>query len=402
VLRGTNLANGKTATWSGTKKFTGSAPDGLVTSLDGSSYLNLTSVGLYNPATTGVTLAFFSRNATPASVGGTLRITPSSGGNTFCAVRGTNSTYRLGAGYATGGTLPMHAGIAIAAAGTRERTVITCANGLTSTTAADYEIWVNGTKYTTSGPVAFGAQTAGNTYFGWDGADSKYPGDIDELVVFEGKLSDAEVTEYFRNPYQMYARPAARVWFGAAAAGGGVTLTVADAAHAHAADAITLASASDIAVADSAHAHTSDALTLSASGATALAVADAAHLHTVDGLVLSSDALLTIQAALHAHASDLVTLSASGAPALLISDQLHAHTADGVALTVSAWLVVANAMHAHSSANVVLAEGGADVALDAPLFDRVAAAAAGRLGSPIVVIGNRRIGGSGIGGPAAH
>lgn len=219
VLRGTNLVNGKTATWSGTKKFTGRAPDGLVTSLDGSSYLDLTSVGLYNPATTGVTLAFFSRNATPAGVGGTLRITPSSGGNTFCAVRGTNTTYRLGAGYATGGTLPVHAGIAIAAAGTPERTVITCANGLTSTTAADYEIWVNGTKYTTSGSVTFGAQTAGNTYFGWDGADSKYPGNIDELVVFEGKLSDAEVREYFRNPYQMYARPATRIWFGVSAAG---------------------------------------------------------------------------------------------------------------------------------------------------------------------------------------
>lgn len=402
VLRGVNLVNGKTATWSGTKKFTGRAPDGLVTSLDGSSYLNLGSVGLYAPATAPVTLAFFSRNGTPASVGGTLRITPDSGANTFCAIRGTSASYRLGAGYATGGTLPMYAGAPVAASGVAERTVITCLNGLTSTTSTDFEVWINGTKYTTSGPIAFAAQTAGATYFGWDGADSKYPGSLDELLVIEGALSDAEVAEYFRNPYQMYARPAARVWFGAAAAGGGVTLTMADAMHGHASDAVALTTSAALFVADAAHAHTSDALTLSASGATALTVADAAHAHTADGLVLSSSALLTIQAALHTHASDLVTLSTSGAPALLISDQLHAHTADGVALTVSAWLVVGNAMHAHSSANVVLAEGGADVALDAPLFDRVAAAAAGRLGSPIVVIGNRRIGGSGIGGPAAH
>lgn len=213
--------------------------------------------------------------------------------------------------------------------------------------------------------------------------------------------SDMLARDVSTNPWLIFDPQ--RIWVPvSAAAGGSVSLTVADAAHGHVSDAVVLTTADALAVADAAHAHTSDALTLSASGATALAVADAAHLHTVDGLVLSSDALLTIQAALHAHASDLVTLSTSGAPALLISDQLHAHTADGVALTVSAWLVVANAMHAHSSANVVLAESGADVALDAPLFDRVAAAAAGRLGSPIVVIGNRRIGGSGIGGPAAH
>lgn len=229
VLRGVNLANGRVATWNGTRKFAGGAPDGVVTSLDGSSYLDLTNVGLYAPATAPVTLAFFSRNATPASVGGTLRITPSSGGNTFCAIRGTNSSYRLGAGYATGGTLPMFTGAAVAASGVAERTVITCANGLTSTTSTDFEVWINGAKYTTSGPIAFGAQTAGATYFGWDGADSKYPGSIDELIVFEGKLSDSEVAEYFRNPYQMYARPAARVWVVAATSGAGngagVTLT---------------------------------------------------------------------------------------------------------------------------------------------------------------------------------
>lgn len=357
VLRGVNLVNGKTATWSGTKTFVGRAPDGLVTSLNGSSYLDLGSVGLYAPATAPVTLAFFSRNATPASVGGTLRITPSSGANTFCAIRGTNASYRLGAGYATGGTLPMHAGAPIAASGVAERTVITCLNGLTSTTATDYEVWINGTKYTTTGPIAFAAQTAGATYFGWDGADSKYPGSLDELLVIEGALSDAEVANYFRAPYQIYSRPLARMWFVAAAAGGGVTLTMADALHGHVSDAVVLTAADVLTVADAAHAHTSDALTLSASGATALAVADAAHSHTVDGLILSSSALLIIQAALHTHASDLVTLSTSGAPALLISDQLHAHTSDGLALTVSAWLVVANSAHGHIVPNVVITTG---------------------------------------------
>ena len=331
VLRGVNLANGKTATWSGTKKFSGRAPDGLLTSLDGSSNLDLTNIGLYNPASTGVTLAFVARNGTPASVGGTLRITPSSGGNTFCAIRGTNTSYRLGAGYATGGTLPMFTGAAVAASGVAERTVITCANGLTSTTSTDYEVWINGTKYTTSGPIAFAAQTAGATYFGWDGADSKFPGTLDELAVFEGALSDAEVAEYFRNPYQMYARPASRVWFGAAAAGGGVTLTIADAAHAHAADAITLASASDLAVADSAHAHTSEVPALSAD--TSISVQDQAHAHTDGGpLDLSGVPSLAVDAVAHGHTSDAITLSSESL--LAIADALHGHTSTSVVLVL--------------------------------------------------------------------
>lgn len=220
ILRGVNLANGRVAAWSGTKKFAADARDGLVTSLNGSSYLILTDVGLYAPATNPVTIAYFSRNATPASVGGTLRITPSSGGNTFCAIRGTSSTYRLGAGYASGGILPVFTTAPIASTGVAERTVITCANGLTSTTSTDFEVWLNGTKYTTSGTLSFAAQTAGATYFGWDGADSKYPGTIDELVIFDGKLSNAEVTEYFRNPYQMYTRPAARIWVSSGSSSG--------------------------------------------------------------------------------------------------------------------------------------------------------------------------------------
>lgn len=204
VVGGVNIANGKVGTISGTRA-AGVTADGSFMSLDGSSYLNLTSVGLYAPATAPVTLAFYSRTGTPASVGGTLRISPTGASNAFCAIRGTSPSYRLGAGYASGGTLPMHSGIGLATSNTVERTVITCANGLTSTTAADYEIWVNGTKYTTSGPIAFGAQTAGNTYLGWDGADSKFPGYIDELAVFAGALSDAEVLAYFAAPYQMLA-----------------------------------------------------------------------------------------------------------------------------------------------------------------------------------------------------
>ena len=165
-----------------------------------------------------------------------------------------------------------------------------------------------------------------------------------------------------------------------AAGGGSVSLIVADATHAHAADSLTLTAASALAVADATHSHAADNITLSVAGATnltvadalhghaadalaltsahALIVADATHGHTVDGLTLTAASVLAIQEALHAHAADNVTLDASGAVNLLLADGLHAHTVDGVALTVAAWLTVADALHGHAADNVVLTFGG--------------------------------------------
>ncbi len=156
------------------------------------------------------------------------------------------------------------------------------------------------------------------------------------------------------------------------------TLAIADAAHVHTADTLVLTTDSALAIDDALHAHTADNLTLGITGATNLVaqdadhahtvdvialtsatdllIADAAHAHTVDGLTLTADSLLAIQDALHAHDADNVDLT--DAPALLIADGLHAHTADGLALTVDVWLVIADAQHDHTAGNVALTISG--------------------------------------------
>ena len=118
------------------------------------------------------------------------------------------------------------------------------------------------------------------------------------------------------------------------------------------------ASSVTLSIADATHAHSAEAVVLGVTGATTLTVADAAHAHTVDGITLSAQSVLAIQDALHAHAADGITLDASGAAVLLLADALHAHAADGVALTVDAWLVVADAVHTHAADSVVLVASG--------------------------------------------
>lgn len=90
-------------------------------------------------------------------------------------------------------------------------------------------------------------------------------------------------------------------------ADGSASLVIADASHAHTADALTLTTSSALAVADATQAHTADNVTLALGGAV-LVVADALHDHTADNLTLTIVPGLVIQDALHAHTADGVTL----------------------------------------------------------------------------------------------
>lgn len=119
------------------------------------------------------------------------------------------------------------------------------------------------------------------------------------------------------------------LWALQPAAVSGVTLTVADAAHAHAVDAPTLTQAHTLAVADAAHVHSADALALTQ--VHVLAVADAAHSHAVDALTLAQTHLL------------------------LVTDVSHGHTTDAIALTQAHTLVVADAIHVHMADIIVMA-----------------------------------------------
>lgn len=151
----------------------------------------------------------------------------------------------------------------------------------------------------------------------------------------------------WRKPWEIF-RPAQRRV--PVSAGGAADLTLADASHAHAADSLSLTTASTLTIADATHAHTAEALSLTT--ASTLAVADALHDHAAEGLALTTESLLALQDALHDHAADAPELLSGSS--LLIAEALQAHTADGLALVVDAYLTVANAGHGHTADALVL------------------------------------------------
>lgn len=142
------------------------------------------------------------------------------------------------------------------------------------------------------------------------------------------------------------------LWALQPAAVSGVTLTVADAAHAHAVDAPTLTQAHALAVADAAHGHTADAPTLTQ--AHSLTVADATHAHAVDAPTLTQAHTLVVDDAAHGHAVDNVDLS--GTVTLVVADATHAHAADAPSLTQAHTLAVADAAHVHSADALALTQ----------------------------------------------
>jgi len=161
-------------------------------------------------------------------------------------------------------------------------------------------------------------------------------------------LSDTEMRDVMLAVWQRMLAPR-RIWV-PVSAGGAADLTLADASHAHAADSLSLTTASTLTIADATHAHTAEALSLTT--ASTLAVADALHDHAAEGLALTTESLLALQDALHDHAADAPELLSGSS--LLIAEALQAHTADGLALVVDAYLTVANAGHGHTADALVL------------------------------------------------
>jgi len=153
-----------------------------------------------------------------------------------------------------------------------------------------------------------------------------------------------------------------------------VSISIADSAHAHAADGLTLAQVHSLIVAAATHTHTADNATLTslvellinaathahtADAATlsqlhTLLVNEASHAHTADGLTLAQVHQLIIAAAAHAHLADAPTISQ--VHTLLVDAAAHGHSAENVTLLVTALLDIANAAHGHTAANVALSQ----------------------------------------------
>ena len=169
-------------------------------------------------------------------------------------------------------------------------------------------------------------------------------------------LSQDEHEALVDNPWQFLRAYQRRIYVPTGA--GPVSLLINDGAHAHAADAVLLSQVHGLSLADSAHTHTADNLTLS--GAALLVLSDGAHGHTAESLTLSQVHTLALADATHAHSVQNVVLAAAGT--LDVAAGMHGHLADGLALTQLHVLLVASGVHAHS-ADALNLSGAADLVL---------------------------------------
>lgn len=122
------------------------------------------------------------------------------------------------------------------------------------------------------------------------------------------------------------------------------TLVVAEALHAHAVDNLGLTQKHTLAPAESVHAHTADVPTVSFGYV--LIVGEATHAHAPDNLDLVQKNTLAVAEALHAHEADPADLTQKHT--LAADEALHAHGAEAPVITTSTPLVPAEATHAHS------------------------------------------------------
>lgn len=202
VFGGRNIVNGKSGVMSGATAFRGDA-QGLMTSLDGASYLDLSAAGLFNDETKPVTICYYSKPMAAPTYAGVLRVATIAAPDEFVILRAAAGTgYEFAVGHAIG-SVPVFA-VPARTDGVAERVVVVASQGMLSATPAHYTVWINRVKYTSNSTVVYTAQpTNGTTYFGWDGPDSKWAGLLDELTIFSGAFSDADAASYFDNPWQI-------------------------------------------------------------------------------------------------------------------------------------------------------------------------------------------------------
>ena len=213
------------------------------------------------------------------------------------------------------------------------------------------ELWKNGQLVaTSSGTVQnVSGSEVQSVGFGWGTSYSTTAGGNRYLGYgIEGTIPPALAAKLSENPYSIFSPRESFIYF-PDSAGGSVSLTIADAIHGHASDAIDLSWLAALSVNDAAHGHAADNVTLAATTGTSLAIADATHGHVADGVALTTQWLLAIADATHGHTSDNVTLDTSNATWLTAQDAAHGHAADNAALSLSTWLAIVEAAHGHTA-----------------------------------------------------
>lgn len=165
------------------------------------------------------------------------------------------------------------------------------------------------------------------------------------------ELSDDEMYSWDRDPYQIL-KPAVPLLYLVPSAGGAVSITPNDLAHAQSLDASSLTQAHNIAPAELVHAHGLEASTLTQQHN--IAPAELAHGHDLEASTLTVSGTLAPAELAHAHLLEASTIAAkySVTPAELA----HAQIIDGTTLVPGGSVAPADMVHTHLLEAVLLTQ----------------------------------------------
>ena len=240
---------------------------------------------------------------------------------------------------------------------------------------SDTWIYIDGAVQTDTDTQSGNIKTDGTTVMsiGRQGQldDRYWDGVIDEVRISDTNRSAAWIKFEYNNINEADQE---LTWGNEEEEEAGVTLVVADGAHAHSTDAILLSQihqlivqAADhghlvdspaltqahvLAIAEALHAHAADNIALTQ--AHTLAIVETLHNHTTDPIALFQAHQIAIDDALHDHTTSSILLSQIHQ--LIVSESVHSHTADNIVLTLGALLVVADALHGHSADDITLSQ----------------------------------------------
>lgn len=203
-----------------TKVDTGVTRYGTAAKFDGTGYLDFGTTPIIG-STTPITITLYEETAATAGTPGILSFPV--GSQNFLWIRGTTATYECAVGPSnSGGATTNFNSLGAQVAGEKIRFVLRNVSGASSITG--WELWANGVKQTNN-TTFFGSTAAASVKVGWDGFDAKFNGLIADVNIIGRAWSDAEVKEYFSNPYQIHQPIQRTIWV--PAAGGGVSGTLA-------------------------------------------------------------------------------------------------------------------------------------------------------------------------------
>lgn len=178
----------------------GITPFGEALKLSATGHVALGTASLLPTLTTPFTMALYELPGTTSEFSSLVGLAGDA--RQWLWIRGTNAAYVCAIGRAESSVIQNFTSVGAQVAGVGRRFLLTSSLGTSGSSV--YRLWMDGVEQTSTSTTTFGIVASGTNYIGWDGADTKFDGKLQDFNLWGRILSDGEIAEYFRNHRQVF------------------------------------------------------------------------------------------------------------------------------------------------------------------------------------------------------